>query len=479
MDATTVTPTDENLHILDLIKNTTEPIQIRANAGCGKTFMLDLIQRNLPAPALALAFNKASKETMIERFLSTTKVQNFNGFGLEVWNEATGLKCVIEKDKGERVVKTSNSFKRQIQDFTRTAQNEAWDSYSDIATAVRMAKSLGYVPERWRSVSAGLISAADFWERIEVKSAFIIDITESILTESIETAYRGNIDYDDQCYMPALFGGSFPKFPNALVDEDQDLNAVNIEMLRHLTASRLCSVGDPSQSIYAFRGAMPNGMNVQQEMFGMTIATLSTSFRCREAIVENARWRAPNFKWIKPGGKVARLVRPHHSSFPSGCVILSRNNAPLYSLALRLLSHGRSVSVGGSDIGPKIVGLLKKLGPSETGREKALRKVETWRSERLSQGSASADDTAECMRVFIRISDSLGQAITYAQDLLRQKGSVTLMTGHKAKGLEWPVVVHLDPHLIKRDDQDLNLRYVIQTRAMDEYYETTSQEIRW
>jgi hypothetical protein len=63
------------------------------------------------------------------------------------------------------------------------------------------------------------------------------------------------------------------------------------------------------------------------------------------------------------GRQIARLTNPHYPSFPDGCCILSRNNAPLFAMALRLLSHGRSVNVGSSDIGPRVV-----IGPGEMNR---------------------------------------------------------------------------------------------------------------
>ena len=59
-------------------------------------------------------------------------------------------------------------------------------------------------------------------------------------------------------------------------------------------------------------------------------------------------------------------------------------------------------------------------------------------------------------------------------------GPIKLMTGHKAKGLEFDTVYHLDPWIIKdeRGDQEKNLRYVIQTRAKEAYYEIDSKGIQ-
>jgi superfamily I DNA/RNA helicase len=83
------------------------------------------------------------------------------------------------------------------------------------------------------------------------------------------------------------------------------------------------------------------------------------------------------------------------------------------------------------------------------------------------------------MRVFAGFGDHLGQAISYAEHLFKQIGTITLLTGHKAKGLEWHTVYHLDSWLLGETEQELNLRYVILTRAMNSYYEIDSREIRW
>ena len=83
------------------------------------------------------------------------------------------------------------------------------------------------------------------------------------------------------------------------------------------------------------------------------------------------------------------------------------------------------------------------------------------------------------MRVFARFGENLSQAVEYANHLFQQTGTIMLLTGHKAKGLEWNTVYHLDPWLLGEGEQEQNLAYVILTRAMDSYYEIDSREIRW
>jgi hypothetical protein len=417
---------------------------------------------------------------MRKEFLSTSAVKTFNGLGHGVWANATGLRLSVEKDGSGRTVKVPNLLREEIRLLPKRAQREAFEQFWDIISAVSLAKSLGYVPEGKFPNAKRLVGQSDFHSRLdEEPTPLLIDLTEQTLTASIKTAYAGTIDFNDQVYMPALFGGTFPNFPTVLVDEKQDLNPVNYEMLRHLKRSRLIAVGDPWQSIYAFRGAVPGGMELAAKEFRMTIAKLSVSFRCPQAVVELARWRAPDMQWVKSGGRVGRLRGPGVSSFPDGAAVICRNNAPLFAAAVKFLNAGRSVTVSGSDIGPKIIGLLRKLGPEEMSREQTLGAIETWRAERLAKESKTANDIADCMCVFANVGDSLGQAVAYAGSILEQEGTINLLTGHKAKGLEWPNVYHLDPWLVREDEQDLNLRYVIQTRALESYLEIESKEIGW
>lgn len=83
------------------------------------------------------------------------------------------------------------------------------------------------------------------------------------------------------------------------------------------------------------------------------------------------------------------------------------------------------------------------------------------------------------MLVFAEHGDSLGQAIAYAEHLFQQSGSIKLITGHKSKGLEFDRVFLLDTFLLKKDEQDQNLRYVMQTRSQNELYEIDSDAIKF
>jgi len=493
-------PTDEQQFIIDTVRSTEENVMVVALAGTGKstTLMLMFVADRRPivlaghaeAPTiLCVAFNTrivkdmtAKKDAWAKKLgidLSHIEVRTLNGVGHRAWGSTISKKLVVDKDK------TRNMLASYIRDNLKgTDKEDAWSEVANIRDAIASAKNKGYIPEGKFENARHLITREDFYDSLEEElTPFTQKIVDHILTESIKAAYNGLIDFDDQIYMSALFGGTFPRFPLVAIDEVQDLNAVNHEMLTKLAKGRLFGAGDDAQSIYAFRGAVPGSMAKLQKQFNMLECKLTNTFRCPEAVVRIAQARVPQYRSRKPGGTYAVLGSIAAREIRDNSAIICRNNAPLFGAAFNLLKAGRSVTVVGSDIGPRILAIMRKLGVEDTPRDRLEILIDRWLDEKLerAKNTATVVDMAECMRVFASRGRTLGQAVAWAEDLFIQQGSITLITGHKAKGLEWDVVYHLDPQLIRvdKDIQEANLRYVITTRAKDSLYEIASDSIVW
>lgn len=468
-------PTDEQINILDLAKGR-DNLLINALAGTGKTTTLEMLEKVVSQkPILYLVFNKKNAVEAEGRMSSTTTVRTLNSLGHRIWAKVASSNLVLDGKK------TQNILKGIIDEAPKKEQPTLWESYWQVIQGVALAKALGYIPDGVVKSERRLIDQTDFHHYLEeIPDEITSALIDETLKRSIIAGFRGNIDFNDQIYLPALFGGTYPQFPLVLVDEAQDLSPVNHAMLDKLcTRSRLIAVGDPWQNIYGFRGAKAGSMGDLQNRYKATPANLSISFRCPQAIVENARWHVPHFKWIKPGGYVEQLQQLDSRNIPDSATFICRNNAPLFGLGFRLLAEGHSVTVAGSDIGPKLIGLMRKLGPESLTRTQTLSAISDWLEAKLERESKTAPDMAACMKVFAEHGATLGEAILYAEDLFKQTGTITLTTGHKAKGLEWDTVYHLDEHLLGWDDQDKNLRYVIQTRSKDRYYEIDTGKIKW
>lgn len=467
-----LTPTHEQQAIIEAARNTSDNLLINALAGAAKTSTLVMIAHSLPmAPILSLAFNKRIATEMADRLPGHVMCKTLNAIGHGVWAQASSKRLNVDPKKSYSILKGL------VDGLKRADKADAYETFSETLKLIGKAKLSGYIPDK---IPTGrkLVSCDDFWsEQDEETEELNRSLVDQVLVESITQAYRGTIDFDDQIYMSTLFGGTFPRFPLVLVDEAQDLSSINHAMLEKLVVQRLIAVGDPFQSIYAFRGAMSTSMATLRERFNCREMNLSISFRCPRAIVQRARFRAPHMQWPEwaEEGQVNAPTEWTSTIIPDGGAIICRNNAPLFRLAFTLIRAGRGVTVVGSDIGPALVKALKKLGPEDMTYEQTSKAIDTWEAERLrkAKGKAATKDKAECLRVFLNVGGSLAGAIAYAESIFRSTGPIQLLSGHKSKGLEYDHVFHLDPSRIpspfaETDDeieQEQNIRYVIETRA--------------
>jgi superfamily I DNA/RNA helicase len=267
-------------------------------------------------------------------------------------------------------------------------------------------------------------------------------------------------------------------------------------MLDKLVAKRLIAVGDPWQSIYAFRGADTGSMPRLKRRFSMKEMTLSMTFRCPTRGVENVKWRVPHYRaapWATEG-EIFDLTHAETADGKewkaSGSAIICRNNAPLMGVALKLLQYGVGCRLLGSDLGPGLIRTLKKLCNEnmEAKQAEALVAIDEWEETMLKKrkNQGTVHDKADCLRVFVDFGATLGAAVAYAEHLFKTDGPIQLMSGHKAKGLEFDVVYHLDPWLVpskwategEAREQELNLKYVIETRFKLKLYKVLSTDLR-
>ncbi len=475
---TEMTPTAEQAAIIEAALTTSESLIINALAGAAKTSTLEMICRALPVqPILSLAFNKKIALEMEKRLPGHVKCATLNSIGHGVWAQATGRRLIVDTKKTYTIIKSA------IETLPKRQQGEAYTEMSEAIRLVGTMKSSGYIPPGVAEPAKSLLSRQAFLDSLEEDpSDTTLELAESALATSIRDAYAGNIDFDDQIYMSTLFGGTFPRFPLVLVDEAQDLSALNHAMLRKLVTKRLIAVGDPWQSIYGFRGAVSNGMSTIAEAFACREMTLSISFRCPAAVVREANKRVPHMQ-PRPGapeGLVESLDSWTTAAIPENAVILCRNNAPLFKIALELIKRGRGVSLPGMDIGPRLVKTLRALGPVEMLQDQVHAQIDKWETETMKKpkGRASVADRAECLHVFADAGPNLAAAIAYAEHLFKATGPIQLMSGHKSKGLEFPVVYHLDSWRIPGKfatspealEQEKNIAYVIATRAKEALY---------
>jgi superfamily I DNA/RNA helicase len=457
-----------------------ENLIINALAGSAKsTTLVELVRRvflaGLYSSALVLAFNKRIADEMNAKELPQgAAAQTLNSLGYRA------LRSLVPK-LGRPDVRKRGDLLRQRIDRHRNTDEIKWlnDNYMDLLEAVRLAPNVGWVPEKKYPAARSLVENDDeFFDRASDKinlelPPFAQSVIYDVHCASIDAVFKeGRADFDDQIFIPTLWPASFPRYELILGDEAQDFSPLQHEMLRKVVGrGRFIAVGDAYQAIYAFRGADESSMRHLQTMFNMMPLTLSTSFRCPRSIAEHVRWRAPFIQspdWAVEG-EVNYLEQWGHSVVEDGSVVICRNNAPLFNVALLFLREGRRPQIVGNDIIKMLIRDLSDLSRDKSiPQNEVIRLLEVWKERQKAKykNHKRLEDRFDCLNLFVEEAEDLKGAIEAAKRVEAMRGSVTFITGHKAKGQEWENVFFLNQHLCKEGQgQEDNLRYVICTRA--------------
>jgi len=497
-------PTAEQRAILDAVRHDKRSIMIRAYAGAAKTTTLELIAKALPpsVPVLYLVFNAKNKKEAEERMPSQVTVMTMNGLGHRAFGRGIQKSLKLDDRKLGRIVTATAKA---------TAQELDTEQWSSIRALVTKAMQVGIIPTA--ANRPGLIpDTNENWESLRedaTPDATAVSLAHTVLWESIKEAFTGTISFDDQIYCSALLGGAFPRFPLVMVDEAQDQSRLNAIMIRRCAADRLIIVGDEKQAIYAWRGADGNSMTNLKALRNEWIELpLATTFRCAKIVVARNAAHAPGFTaWgTNPDGCFRTLPNEncttwnwHHVSQSlrpeSTCAILCRNNAPLLSLAFKLIRAGIGVQVAGREIGKGLVALSKKLDKDDGVKlSEHMRSIEAWRDKEIALSEANdtpqktegIHDRAECLLAVARNippTFTAGDLRGKLTEIFERDRGILLSSIHRAKGLEWDCVVHLDPWRIPSKyakgeaiAQEHNLKYVCETRAKHTLIEASLED---
>lgn len=466
-----LTPTTEQTSIISAATDTDANLSVIARAGAAKTTTLEMIAEALPGvDILCLAFNKSIATEMNNRLPDNCEAKTLHALGFKAWWEYTRIRATLDDKKVYRLTKRHIEKLEDPDD-----KSQAYEDMSEIMDIVNTAKNSGFLPKAARSGAArSLLADEDFFNGLPMEPSHIMRmIASSVLIDSFKEAQKGTIDFADMIYCPALCQVPWPRPSLTLVDEAQDLSPINHHIIKKLVGNRrIIAVGDPLQAIYGFRGALTDSMEKFAEKFKTEAHYLTMTFRCSAAVTRNAQWRAPDMRCpdAAPSGQVSYPESWGPEYLKDGDAIICRNNAPLFAMALKLIEAGRMPEIVGRDIIKPLEKIMKKLGKDTTPKEGALAALDEWRKKELKRARDGAqgavNDKADCIRLLISTTETLGKAKARLVHLMGRSGRIMLMTGHKSKGLEYDNVFFLEPKLCNpKYEQDLNLKYVIETRA--------------
>lgn len=512
-------PTPQQAEIIETVGNEPETsIMVDSRAGSAKTTTIEMAAAHISPSisTLAVAFNKRIAEELAARLPPHVVCKTMNALGHQAWYGAIRRRLTLNADKMFQITKAVTESDATFASLDRDEQQEL---FSSILALSRAAKSVGLVPVGAPMMRTGLVPDDDeSWEIMAFdkgidldRDGLIIYFARHAVLRSIRMAYESEIDFDDQIYMSVLFGGVFPRFHTVIVDEAQDLSPMNHMMLRKCCSTRLIAVGDPYQAIYAFRGADSNSMTTLMNHWQFRRLGLTNSFRVPHNVSRRQRDHVPDFashETVNQGivvhwpadikGQQSEAARAGDapqvwsiSDVPREGAILCRNNAPLLALAFTFIKNRRPVKVLGNDIGAGLARLLIKVAKrnERLPLEEVRPLIDAWFAEeleKLKDKESRQDvlrDRRDSLLVLVEASGcaTVGEASRFIKDLFadQKNTGLVLSSGHKAKGLEWHWVMHLDPWRIPSKQakrqmdlgnpapmmQEKNLRYVIETRT--------------
>jgi len=278
-----------------------------AGAGSGKTMVLTkriefLVKYRGVAPKdiLAITFTRKAKQEMERRLyglgVNGVAVHTFNSFceGILRKHEVKIYgRSIRMQSYGDKILAMNMALASMGLDM-----DDVLDGYFNVGqkkfmTRNQMANSFMndcFSVMDYFKVTG--IEEYDFSKGVDVKhkkSAERIRNIMMYLKRHMKT--QGLRDYSDQMIDAIDFlkknSNDIPKFGHVLVDEYQDVNAMQIELLDLLVVPNLFVVGDPRQSIFGWRGSDINYiLDFEKSRGNVEVVHLTKNYRSGRGIVE-------------------------------------------------------------------------------------------------------------------------------------------------------------------------------------------------
>jgi superfamily I DNA/RNA helicase len=490
MTAATFIPSSEQQAIFDWFAtslafgNKSKHLVVRARAGSGKTTtILKAISFAPESDILLCAFNKDIATVLQQRLdnpNAQAKTLHALGFAA-VMKNWRGVK--VDNVRAQRLAdavcgpQVPEPVKKLVANL-HTKGREIAPHASEVGDLTDLAIRFECEPdESWAAEGFTL-------EYVETKAL-------EAMVKAAEAPSNGVIDFSDMIYLPLRNNWLTPKFNLVVGDEAQDWTNAQLEMMQRVCRGRIAVVGDDRQAIYGFRGADSESLDRLKLELGAAELGLTTTYRCGRAIVALAAGLVPDFRAGEnnPEGVVRDLAMDKlFSEVANGDFVLSRVNAPLVSIAMKLLREGKRARIKGRDIGKSLTTLVRKLatGVARESVPQLIDRIGSWKDKEMARlipqlnresGRAAAEskmaaieDQAETLINIAEGATSVSEVLNridhlFTDDGMGMAGVITCSSVHKAKGLEAERVFVLAKTLRGGSREEENIAYVAYTRA--------------
>lgn len=269
------------------------PAIVIAGPGSGKTRTITtraaaLLREGVaPEAIMMITFTRAAAKEMVRR---TSAIDPRGAYMTAGTFHAVGSRIVqanhrlLGSDKEFTILDQDDVeqlLRREIENVKKGAKN--WPRASTVARVISYASNTGI------GILEALLRRAPDYEHLADDIALIAE------NHAINKMDNGLLAYDDILTMWAALledeeiGAELrTRWQYIMLDEQQDANWLQQQVVQGLAGpgGNVLAVGDPSQSIYGFRGASPNVMKEMHELHPeAAIYTISSNYRSTEAIV--------------------------------------------------------------------------------------------------------------------------------------------------------------------------------------------------
>lgn len=277
-------------------------VQILAGPGTGKTKTLTsrvaymLSQGFKPEELMVMTFTKAASNEMKERVeklvdgrydMSKLQIGTFHSIMWRYLKECgpnlgviDSKPSIIDKSDVEQLLRDILKDDHLFSNMKNESGKKTRNSQAKFASnEISRLKNQGYMPSSYKSTNDSKPILTQIWQEYE----------------NLKTKMHA-ADFDDILLLGRDLLQEHPeciaKVKCCLVDEFQDSNGPQLQIIKAI--SRVCNsltvVGDPDQSIYGFRGAIPANMRDLLDIYPeMKLLYLEENYRSSQEILDHAQ----------------------------------------------------------------------------------------------------------------------------------------------------------------------------------------------
>lgn len=449
------------LAISDAFKQNKQNLVIDAAPGSGKTFMLCHLAKQVPigTPTIFLAFNKSIAEELGKKLPFNVKAMTLHSLGMRTVLSAIGCRVNVDADKTFNLCVRDKELGLEYY-APYNADNKKKNAYlfslCHLYDLYRM--NLIQDLQSFKSVAFDYDLPAVNDTDLENLRKIVNKMDQ--YNHSLKDGSK--IDFCDMLWLCKDYPKSyFNQYEVVFVDEGQDLNPLQKVLVEKIIkpGGRFVVVGDEKQCIYTFTGSNVQSFKEFKAKDNTITLPLSVTYRCSHSVVERANQVFPGLECYEQN-PMGEVKQGELSDCQPGDFVLCRNNQPLVQAYIELLSLNKKATIYGRDYGEKLLKLLDKLDTGD--KYEANIKLMQMRQDLINELAAKGITKPELHPSLGHFDEMLGilsmlfDKMSVEQTKVQIKemfsdstaNGITLMTCHKAKGLEADNVYFLNSGLI-------------------------------